>query len=170
MKKCLYVALFAAACLIISCGKKNDEGKGTETGKTITEVKVEKKETYAPAEKEAQQILVAYITKDLELLKKYASGMMKSALSEKALERPRERERIESWDGKIKEIRYYSDEINFQKIYYAYAVYKGDPSKDEKVYAVSLKSKDKKNWYMGINSLITIKKENFNKHSSELPE
>ncbi|MFC1582806.1 hypothetical protein ACFL4W_04635 [Planctomycetota bacterium] len=169
MRTCLCVLTIAAAMLFVSCGKKSNEGEKADTPKPAA-FKLKEKAEYAPGEKEAGQVLAAYITKDLALLKKYASGMLKNTLDEKAMERPNDRERIESWDGEIKAMRYGRDEINFETVYYAYACYKGDPATDEKVYTVTLKSKDRTTWAISINPLGSMKSADFNGKSNALPE
>ena len=169
MKKAVLLLTVITAVFFTSCGNKGGDD-GQKSSKKKKEFVAEVKDSYAIAEKEAQDVLVAYINKDLELLKSRTTGMLKSALDQEAMERPTDRELLESWDGKIKEIRYSKDYINFTDTWYARACFIGDPQKDEKLHTVTMKSTDMESWYITMNPLGSITSEKFLELSTELPE
>lgn len=169
MKQILVLAIFIASILFSSCGGGNKQSKES-TSKSV-EIKIEK-ESYKPAEKEALTILKAYADKDLETLKSYASGSTKMGLDEAYFSEGNGadfKEKInEHWTGAFNDIRYYNDEVNFQKYYYAIAVFYESPS--GQLTGVSLKSTDKENWKMAGFGTKHIKKEEFEQYSQSLPE
>ena len=158
------------AVFFTSCGNKGGDEGQEKSSKKKKEFVAEVKDSYAIAEKEAQDVLVAYINKDLELLKSRTTGMLKSALDQEAMERPTDRELLESWDGKIREIRYSKDYINFTDTWYARACFIGDAQKDEKLHTVTMKSTDRENWYITMNPIGTIASEKFLDLDTALPE
>lgn len=154
------------AVALFSCGGSTSD-KGKEKAKDF---KLEMKETYAPGEEAAQQVLLAYKTKDVEMLKQYASWAMSMALDEDAMDRPNFEKQLKSWDGAIKEVRYASDEINFQQIYYAYAHYCDDKEDPDKIYIVTIQSSDKEKWVITMNPLRKMSKATYAEKSAEIPE
>lgn len=164
MKKITAILIFAFA--LLSCG-----GSATDKGKEkVKDFKVQVKDNYAPGEEAALQVLLAYKTKNVDLLKEYASGIMSMALDEDAMERPDFEKELNGWKGDIKEVRYDSDEITFQKYYYAYAHYYTDKDAPDKVYIVGLQSTDKNKWVITVNPLRSIAKSKFEEKSKQLPE
>lgn len=118
---------------------------------------------YAQAESVAKEVLTAYKNKDAELLRKNASGIMKMAISPSFFSDPSVKENmksVENWNGKIKEIRYGSENMMGQKIMLACAYYADVPGKDE-MYVVFLSSTDNKTWVMFANGIDTINKTEF---------
>lgn len=84
MKKITSLLVLSLALALLSCG-----GSATDKGKEKTkDFKVQVKDSYAPGEEAALQVLLAYKTKNVDLLKEYASGVMSMALDEDAMERP----------------------------------------------------------------------------------
>lgn len=158
--------MLAVMIALVSCGGSTAE-KGKEKAKDF---KLEVKDTYAPGEEAAQQVLLAYKTKDVELLKQYASWAMSMALDEDAMDRPDFEKQLKSWNGVIKEVRYSSDEINFQQLYYAYAHYCDDKEDPDKIYVVVIQSTDKEKWVITMNPLRKITKATFAEKSAEIPE
>ncbi len=170
MKKTLLFVTVITAIFFTSCGNKGAGDNGENSSKKKKTIVAEVKDTYAIAEKEAQDVLIAYINKDLELLKSRAAGILKSTLDEDAMDRPEDKELLESWDGKIKDIRYSKDYINFTDVWYAKACFSGNPQKDERIHIVGLKSNDKENWYITMNPIGTIKSQEYLEMATELPE
>ena len=148
--------------LMWSCGGTNGSDKSTDTAE---EFKIQEKDNYEPGEYAAQQVLLAYVTKDVELLKEYASSLMRMALDDDAMDRPDFIEQLNSWDGAIKEIRYKSDIITFEEVYYAYGYYEKDKKDADKIYVVVLESKDKLNWVITVNPLRSMSKSDFEEKS-----
>lgn len=155
------LSIILAICIpvfLMSCGGAADSGKGKETKK---EIKVQVKDHYEPGEYAAQQVLLAYATKNLNLLKEYASGMMRMALDEEAMERPDFEKQLKAWDGSIKEVRYSYSFINFEHIYYAHAHYSTDKDDPNKIYLVVIQSRDQENWVITVNPLLRTTLEEF---------
>lgn len=161
----------AGAILLSSCGgsEKKEENKAAEVKKA--EISIEK-ESYKPAEKEALIILKAYADKDIETLKLYASGAQKMVLDDTYFTENSNAlgfvEKIANWEGAFTDIRYYEDEVNFQKYYYAIAAFYESPS--GQISGVGLKSTDKESWIMSGFGTEYIKKDDFEALSTELPE
>ncbi len=167
MKKLtILFTLCFSVLLLTSCG-----GESAKNGKEkAKDFKLEVKENYLPGEQAAQQVLLAYRTKDVDLLKEYAGGMMSMALDEDAMDRPDYEEQLNSWDGSIKEMRYDSDVVTFEDVYYAFAHYETNKDDPNKMYVVSLKSRDKEKWVITMNPLNTYKKATFEEKKTALPE
>ena len=107
------------------------------------------------AEGIAKEVLKAYKTKDVELLKKNASGMLIHAISKSYFEDKGIQDDlkvVENWDGNIKEVRYATDKMMGKKITMAMVHYADAPDKD-KIYAVILSTMDNEKWvFIGKNS------------------
>lgn len=164
------ISLILISVIAMSCGN----GEGSKEGKPESEeeaqatFKLEEKDYYAPAEKEAQQVLYSFITEDLDLLKDHASGMMRMALDEETIKSPPNKERVMNWSGAIKEVRYQHKVITFEDVYYAYALFAGDPQSDEHVYTVALESSDKESWTLAPSYIQRMSGEDYLEKSSEL--
>ncbi len=167
MKKVpLMMAVGLSIVMMLSCGG------ATETGNEAVEAahfELDVKEQYQPAEEAAQQVLLAYRTKDVDLLKEYAGNLMRMGLDESAMERPDYQNQINNWDGSIKEIRYDSDVITFEDVFYAYAYYMTDANQADILYVVSLESSDKENWVITMNPLRSMSRADFQEKSENLP-
>jgi len=167
MKRITSLLMLALIVTLTSCGGGSTAEKGKEKAKDF---KLEVKETYAPGEEAAQQVLLAYKTKDVELLKQYASWAMSMALDEDAMDRPDFEKQLKSWNGAINEVRYASDDINFQHVYYAYAHYCDDKEDPDNIYVVVIQSSDKEKWVITMNPLRKISKATFEEKSAEIAE
>jgi hypothetical protein len=150
--------------MMISCAGAPDGGKRS------TPFELEVKENFQPGEEAAQQVLLAYRTKDVDLLKQYAGSMMRMALDESAMERPDYEDQLNSWDGSINEVRYDSDVLNFEKVYYAHSFYYADGDQPDQLYVVSLESRDKEKWVITLNPLRKMSREKFMQKSETIPE
>ncbi|RLD47911.1 MAG: hypothetical protein DRI94_13305 [Bacteroidetes bacterium] len=115
----------------------------------------------------AKEILKAYKTKDVELLKKHASGILKLTISKSYFEDDNIRKdlkAVESWDGKIKGIGYKTGSIAGKQIKTA-SVYFADIPNSDDIYEVLLSNYDNQGWVMFGEGLATEKKADFEKLS-----
>ena len=119
----------------------------------------------------AKEVLNAYKNKDVELLKKNASGILKYAISEGYFEDKSVKEdakAVEGWDGTIKEVRYEIENMMGKKAVLATAHY-ADAEADQ-IHAVLLSSLDNgKNWVFVGSGLGTLKKAEFEQLSKTIP-
>lgn len=125
----------------------------------------------AQVEKIALEVLKAYKDQDVELLKKNASGIMKPSIKkgyfdDEAIKK--DMKTLDRWDGKIREIRYDSDNImgNFVVVAAAYF----SDSSDEEINTVMLSTMDGENWVFVGSGLETVPKDDFMKLSTNVPE
>ena len=172
MKKLkLSTLAITVALLLSSCGGggQKEEDKTAEVKKS--EISIEK-ESYYPSEKEALTILKAYADKDIETLKLYAGSAQKMVLDDTYFTENSNAlgfvEKTANWKGEFTDIRYYEDEVNFQKYYYAIAAFYESPS--GQITGVGLKSTDRESWLMSGFGTEYIKKDDFEALSTELPE
>ena len=124
----------------------------------------------AQVEKIALEVLKAYKDKDVELLKKNASGILKPAINESFFEDEEIKNIIAQtagWDGKIKEVRYDSDNIMGNFVVVA-AAYYSDCSDDE-INIVMLSTMDGKNWVFVGNGLEKAQRSDFENLSITIP-
>ena len=122
------------------------------------------------AENIVEEVLKAYKTKDVELLKKNASGMLIHAISESYFEDKGiqdDMKVVENWDGNIREIRYATDKMMGKKITIAMAHYADVPDNNE-IYAVILSTMDNEKWVFIGTGLSKEKKEDFEKMSKTI--
>ena len=169
MRKLTFILIFMAF-FVWSCGGGGSE-ESKSGGKKVVIVK--KNKVYVTGEKEAEEVLKAYSEKNKDVIKGYASGMFKNVIGDDFFDSSTVRyylKFIDKWDGDIREVRYKTREVTFEKTYYASACYSGDPKSDKKLYTIALKSKDKKNWKIVMNGLASIKTDKFLKMSSTMPE
>ncbi len=125
----------------------------------------------AQVEKVAKEVLKAYKDKDVELLKKNASGIMKYAISESYFDDKDIQEEIksvENWDGKIREIRYKTGDLFNKKVHIASIWYSDVSGNKNEIYTVFLSSIDKNKWVMFGIGLGTETKEEYNKMDKSL--
>ncbi len=121
---------------------------------------------FAQVENVAKEVLKAYKEKNVELLKKNASGVMKYAISDSYFKDKDIQEEIksaENWDGKIREIRYRTGDMFNKKVYIASIWFSEIPENDDEIYTVFLSSVDKKTWVMFGIGIGSETKEEFNK-------
>lgn len=119
-------------------------------------------------EEVAMDALKAYKTKDTALLKKHVTGVFKLLIDDKYFEKKEAKEyiaAIEKWDGKLKEIRYQSSKMAGKAVNSALVYYADHPEKKDKIYAIALVSRDKKNWTLFSDGFITESREEFEKFS-----
>ncbi len=122
------------------------------------------------AEDIAKEVLKAYKTKDVELLKKNASGMLINAISKSYFEDKgiqNDLKVVENWDGNIKEVRYATDKMMGKKITMAMAHYADVSDKDE-INVVLLSTMDNEKWVFIGTGLSEEKKEDFEKMSKTI--
>ncbi len=115
-------------------------------------------------EKIAREVLKAYKTQDVELLKKNASGILKQAISEsyfKDKDIKKYIKVINEWDGKIRGIGY--ETVHFgNRTMQSATVYFADVPKSSDIYVVTLSHSDKSDhWVMFAKGIDKIKKEEF---------
>lgn len=119
----------------------------------------------------AKEVLYAYKNKDVELLKKNASGILKYAISPSYFEDKsvqNDAKAIDEWDGTIKEVRYDTANIMGKKMVMATA-YFADAGPDQ-IYAVVLSSLDNgKKWVFVGTGLAKLTKEEFKQLSKTIP-
>ena len=163
MKKVtLLLTAVVLSAFLWSCG-----GDGSAKKERV----IKEKASYAQGEKMAIKILVAYDARDLKTLKSYSSGMFARVMDETFFDGiDSYLEAVENWDGEIKEVRYSMQEVTFEKTYYAKAYFADHKDKNQSIYVVTLKSKDKEKWSMSSKGLTGMKKEKFEKMSSTLSD
>jgi len=163
MKNLATLTLILSAFLW-SCGGSE---KGNESSKKA-EIIVEK-DSYKPGEKDALIVLKAYADNDFETLKPYAGGFQRMVMKDDFFENNNFIEGIAHWNGSFKEIRYYTEEVNFKNNYYLNAIVYESPDSDQ-LTVLALKSADKKVWKLsGFGSAYPTKDE-FKQMSLEIPE
>ncbi|HRW63406.1 MAG TPA: hypothetical protein P5132_07955 [Bacteroidales bacterium] len=121
-------------------------------------------------DKIAKEILTAYKNKDVELLKKNASGIIKMTITPSYFEDPSIKENmklVDGWNGEIKEIRYEEGDVMGRKVIMAYAYFADIPGTEE-ISIVFLSSTDKKNWVMFANGIDKVEKSKFEALSKDL--
>ncbi len=126
---------------------------------------------FAQVENIANEVLKAYKERNVELLKKNASGIMKHAISVSYFEDKDIQEEIKSvdnWDGKIREIRYKSGDMFDKKVYIASIWFSEVVENKDEIYTVFLTSVDKEKWVIFGIGIGTEVKEEFNKMDKSL--
>ncbi len=126
---------------------------------------------FSQVENVAKEVLNAYKNKDVELLKKNASGILKMVITKSYFEDKSVQEdakAIDGWDGTIKEVRYEIENMMGRKTVLATAYY-ADKGTDQ-IHAVLLSSMDNgKKWVMVGSGLGSLKKEEFEELSKTIP-
>ncbi len=128
--------------------------------------------TFAQVENVAKEVLEAYKNRNVELLKQYASGIMKMAISESYFEDKGiqdDLKAVDNWDGEFREIRYNSGDMMGKKVYIAAIHFADVPDNKNELYTVVLSSIDKQNWVMFGTGIVSEKKEKFYKMSLTIP-
>lgn len=126
--------------------------------------------TFAQIENVAKEVLTAYKNRDIELLKKHASGFFANAITDTYFEDKRiqdDLKAVDNWDGEIREIRYKSGDMMGETVHIASLYFADVPDGDE-LYTVVLSSLDKQKWVMFAGGLVVETKEEFNKMSLTL--
>jgi hypothetical protein len=119
----------------------------------------------------SKEILKAYKTKNAELLKKYATGIIVYAINDDFFENKDGKPLVEvasKWDGKIKEIRYSKGDIMGKTVLLA-SVYFSDNVKGN-LNVVILTSYEKSDWKAFVYGITESTKEEFEEGSLEIPD
>mgnify|MGYP006294525239 FL=1 len=119
----------------------------------------------------AMEVLKAYKTRDVELLKKNASGMFKKIISEEFLESENSQavlNIIDNWDGKIREVRYSKEKVMGETTTVAAAFFADNPNNDE-ICFVTLTRKAENDWVIFGNGIMCNNRSEFEKMSTKLP-
>ncbi|MDZ7797031.1 MAG: hypothetical protein U5N56_08290 [Candidatus Marinimicrobia bacterium] len=125
----------------------------------------------ADVETVAKEVLEAYKTKNVEMLKKNASGMTAHIINENYFEDKDIKEDMKSlddWNGKIKGIRYDSENIMGNFVIIAYAYYSDHSEKEINV--VMLSNMNSENWVFLGTGLDQLKKADFDLLSTAVPQ
>ena len=114
------------------------------------------------AEKIAKEVITAYKTKDADLLKKHATGILMYAINDNFFESDDGKPLVEiakQWDGKIKEIRYSKGDVMGNEVLLASAYFSDNPNGNLNV--VILSSFDKSDWKAFALGITDISREEF---------
>ncbi len=120
-------------------------------------------------EKVANDIITAYQKKDVNLLKKYMTGMMMYAINDEFFESGEGKalaELVKSWDGKIKEIRYSKGDMMGKTILLSSAYFSDNPNGNINVVVMS--SYEGSEWKAFTYGIIDVTKEEFEEGSKEI--
>ncbi|MDP8268174.1 MAG: hypothetical protein RAP70_11685 [Candidatus Celaenobacter antarcticus] len=118
----------------------------------------------------AKDIINAYKTSDVNLLKKHASGMLLPAINENFFEDKQAKEiavMVNGWDGTIKEIRYNSENIMNKNVTITIVYFKMCAD-EEQICAVLLSSLDNSEWKALGFGISTVEKVEFENYSLEM--
>ncbi len=119
----------------------------------------------------AEAVLKAYQDRDVELLKKHASGILLAAISDSYFEDKGLQDDlkvVDNWTGEIKDIRYMTDNMMGQTISIATVYYADKPDDTGEIYTVVLSSLENADWVMVGSGLGTEKMAEFEKMSPTL--
>ena len=119
----------------------------------------------------AKDVLQAYKTQDVELLKKRASGFLKNAITKSYFEDKTAKKYIEvikNWDGQIRGIGYEKQNMGPMHILMA-TVYFADDPKSNDIYEVLLSNTNGKGWVMFGSGIGKEEKSEFDKLSPTIP-
>lgn len=122
------------------------------------------------AEKVAKEVINAYKTQDLKLLKKYATGIVVYTMDDNYFNSEDGKALVEiakNWDGTIKEIRYAEGDIMGKKVLLASAYF--SDNKNGNLNVVVLSSYEKSDWKAFMYGITEATKEEFNEGSLEIP-
>ena len=114
----------------------------------------------------ASEVLKAYKDRDPELLKKNASGFVKMAISDSYFEDEQFKDdlkAVDNWDGKLKEIRYKSDNLMGKKVNMAMVHFTDNPDVEDEIFVVTLSNIKKDKWVMLGSGIVSEKKTEFEK-------
>lgn len=122
------------------------------------------------AELASKEIIKAYKTQDLKLLKKYITGIMIYTIDDKYFESKDGKPLVDiakSWNGDIKEIRYAMGDIMGKKVLLASAYFSDNPNGNLNV--VILSSYEKSDWKAFLYGISEATQDEFNEGSLEIP-
>ena len=128
--------------------------------------------SFAQVEDVAKEVLKAYQSRDVALLKKNASGMMKMAITDTFFDDSSIQEDlavIDSWNGSLIETRYDAGDMMGSKVYIASIYFAEVPNNENAIYLVILSSMDKTNWTMFGAGVVSEKRAEFIKMSLTIP-
>lgn len=126
---------------------------------------------FAQVENIAKDVLKAYKNRNVEELKKHASGFFKYAISDSYFnddEIKSDLKFVDSWDGKMKEIRYSTGDVMGNIVTLASVYYADNPDNKDEICIVILSTTDKTNWVMFAGGLSTETRTEFQKMSLTL--
>ncbi|NOX33260.1 MAG: hypothetical protein GXP56_05915 [Deltaproteobacteria bacterium] len=118
-----------------------------------------------------EDVLTAYRNRDIDLLKKHASAILKVSISQNYFKGESIRgdlKAADNWDGKIKEIRYDSKNMMGANVLMA-TVYFADVTGTDEMYAVLLSNFNNTGWVIFGNGISKITKDEFEKLSKTIP-
>lgn len=118
----------------------------------------------------AKEVIKAYKTEDVDLLKKHVTGMMLYAINDEFFTSDDAKPLVviaKKWDGKIKEIRYSQGDIMGKKVLLASVYFSDNPNGNLNV--VTLSSFEKSDWKAFAFGISDISKEEFEQGSKEIP-
>jgi hypothetical protein len=117
----------------------------------------------------AEEVITAYKTKDADLLKKHATGMLIYVINDDFFESDDGKPLVEiakKWDGKIKEIRYSKDNVMGKEVLLASVYFSDNPNGNLNV--VMLSSFDKSAWKAFALGITDISREEFEQGETSL--
>lgn len=118
----------------------------------------------------AKEVIKAYKTEDVDLLKKHVTGMMLYAINDDFFESDDGAPLVEiakKWDGDIKDIRYSKGDIMGKTVFLSSVYFSDNPNGNLNV--VTLSSYEKSDWKAFAFGISEISKEEFIKGSKEIP-
>lgn len=114
----------------------------------------------------ADEVLKAYKNRDPELLKKNASGFVKMAISDSYFENEQfedDLKAVDNWDGKLKEIRYRSENLMGKQVNMAMVHFTDNPDVEDEIFVVTVSNIKKDKWVMLGSGIVSEKKTEFEK-------
>lgn len=153
MKKLLVLLIALSFSIVISCGGSGDE---TKEVKKVEKQEVEK--LVASPEEVALNFINAYKNKDLNTVRKIAMPALAINFAMKNFDDD-QIERMQGWDGKIKEIKYTYGTLGLTAVAYYSDI--TDPKDGEGMIAVMILDYLNDKWMYGMGGLEDIKKSDF---------
>lgn len=126
---------------------------------------------FSQVEDITKEVLKAYQERDVELLKKHASGIFKYAISDsyfsdKSIQS--DLKVIDQWDGKIRDVRYTTGDVMGSEITLASVYYADHPENEDEICVVTLSTMDKTKWVMFAAGVATEEKAVYEEMSTSL--
>lgn len=118
----------------------------------------------------AKEVIKAYKTEDVDLLKKHVTGMMLYVINDEFFTSDDAKPLVEiakKWDGNIKDIRYSQGDIMGKEVLLASVYFSDNPNGNLNV--VTLSSFEKSDWKAFAFGIDEISKEEFEQGSEEIP-
>lgn len=122
------------------------------------------------AETVAKEVIKAYKTQDVDLLKKYMTGMMMYVINDEFFNSDDAKPLVKAaknWNNKIKEIRYSKGDIMGKKVLLASAYFNDNENGNLDV--VILSSFEKSDWKAFAYGITDVSKEEYEQGSTEIP-